>query len=222
MRRAILLPFLIVLVVGATQADVVASVETTTVALAESATTPDANQPASTESQPAEPQSAAANQDETNPRIGMGLMVGAFYPTSSEVRDHFGDNWVRFGLRPLPLDIPNKWRISWDAAYYHMSYLDDDVTLIPVTVGLIRGYGDKEKTRPYVALNAGVFYGNADMPSLGVDEKGWGLNMNATAGIIFNRRFSIEARYEVFDEFAGMDFSAFTLSAAVKVLEAKF
>jgi len=55
-----------------------------------------------------------------------------------------------------------------------------------------------------------------------VNKTGWGLNANATVAVVLNKRLLIEARYEFMDEFAGLDFSAFTFSAAFKVFSARF
>ncbi|HUV03721.1 MAG TPA: outer membrane beta-barrel protein [Armatimonadota bacterium] len=184
-------------------------------------------------SAPAEPETTGAEnqaparpgEPETRihrPRLGFGLTAGLYNPTNSLVRDVFGKNWFRFGIRPMPTELPERWRVMFDVSYYAMSNEDDDVTIIPVSVGLIRGFGKSEKRRAYGAVNVGPYYCNLNAPSMGLDKTGWGLGANATVGVMFRNRWSIEARYELMDKFEGLDFSAFTISAAYKLFETRF
>ena len=160
-------------------------------------------------------------------RVGVGLMAGMYYPMDSQVKDVFGDSWVRVGFRPLLIEVPHRWLWSWDVSYYTMSHdvyfmsdllYRDEVTLIPITVGLLHGSGS-DKRRTYFSVGVGPYYGDVTSPSLGVNKSGWGLNANATAGVIWKKRWSLEARYEFMDKFAGLDFSAFTISAAYKLFD---
>ena len=154
-------------------------------------------------------------------RVAMGLMIGSYNPVDSELKDVFGRHFVRYGIRPIPLEVPTIWRISWDASFYSMSRDDDKATLIPLTAGFIRGFGKGKTARSYAAVNAGIFYGHVDVPTIGAHKSGLGLNANLTVGTMLQKRLALEARYEWFDEFAGLDFSAFTISATLKLFEMK-
>jgi hypothetical protein len=168
-------------------------------------------------------------------RVAMGLMIGSYNPVDSKLKDVFGSHFVRYGIRPIPLEVPTIWRISWDASFYWMSrdvayklpsgellrYENNEATLIPLTAGFIRGFGKGKTARSYAAVNAGIFYGHVDVPTIGAHKSGLGLNANLTVGTMLQKRLALEARYEWFDEFAGLDFSAFTISATLKLFEMK-
>lgn len=156
------------------------------------------------------------------PRTDFGLLIGVYNPTDSSVKDVFGDNWLRLGLRPMRTRVPNRWVMSYDLSYYSMSNNGHRATLIPLTAGVMHGFGKDEKRQMYVAVHAGPYYGRVRAPLIGVHKSGWGLNVNTTLAVVFDKRFLIEARYEFMDDFAGLDFSAFTLSAAFKVFSARF
>ena len=165
------------------------------------------------------------------PKINYGLMMGVFSPTNSDVKNLFGSSWLRIGIRPLPRDLPQKYRVTFDTSYYAMArnYADlsgnivfkDEVKLIPITVGVLRGFNQGKNTRGYIAFNAGPYYGSIKAPSVGIDEQKWGLNANATAGIIFSDTISVEGRYEYMQKLGGFDFSAFTISASYRIFSAR-
>jgi len=164
-------------------------------------------------------------QKAKRPRTNYGLMIGLYNSTSSRTRDIFGDNWVRYGIRPLPKDLPERWRPSFDASYYSMSkdrlLFTDKVTIIPLSAGLLRGFGDAKKKQTYVGVHVGPYYCDVHAPSVGADKKGWGVNTNATVGVIFRERLSLEARYELMNKFEGIDFSSFSVSASFKIFTAR-
>lgn len=155
-----------------------------------------------------------------------GLTLGIFTPVDSTVRDTFGDNWIRYGVRPIPTELPNSWRAGFDISFYSMSNGPDEVTIVPLTGGFIRKFGKsdeegKKKTQSYLAINVGPYYCDLNSPTLGKTKTGWGLNANTTYGIVFNNRWSLEARYESMSKFQGIDFSAFSISASFKLFTAR-
>ncbi|MCL6629115.1 MAG: porin family protein [Armatimonadetes bacterium] len=159
-------------------------------------------------------------------RTVYGLTLGIFTPVDSTVRDTFGDNWIRYGVRPIPTELPNSWRPGFDISFYSMSNGPDEVTIIPLTGGFIRRFGktdeeSKKKTQSYLAINVGPYYCDLNSPTLGKTKTGWGLNGNATYGIVFNNRWSLEARYEAMSKFEDVDFSAFSISASFKLFTAR-
>lgn len=169
---------------------------------------------------PAETEAAPERTVETRKaKLHFGPSVGLFYPTSGKVKDTFGGNWTRFGLRPFLTEVPERWRFMFDFSYYAMDDGTDKATLIPITAGFMKGLSQHKDMLTYVALNAGPYYANVDAPTVGVDKTGWGLNANTTLGIIFNQRWSLEARYEFMDDFAGFDFSAFSISVGLRMFD---
>lgn len=156
------------------------------------------------------------------PRTSYGVMLGVYNPVNSQVQDLFGDSWFRYGLRPITAEGPQGWRSTFDVSFYSMSKNFNDVQIIPVTLGMIRRFGDEAKARGYVAVNVGPYYCDVTVPGMGIDKKGVGMNANVTAGVIIKKSLSLEARYEVMNDFEGLDFSALTFSAVIKAFTAKF
>jgi hypothetical protein len=46
-----------------------------------------------------------------------------------------------------------------------------------------------------------------------------GINANATLGVLFNERFQIAARYDVYSKVGGFSFNGLTLSAGIKLFD---
>ena len=161
----------------------------------------------------------------------VGVDLGLFMPTDSDVKDVYGKSWFRVGLTPLSFQQPGNWRFTFDLGFLKRSrstfvpegkggsFIDDDVTLIPLTFGVTRSFSENPDFLPYVALRAGPYYGNVNSDSFGVDKSGFGLNANAALGVSFSRRFYIEARYDWYSKFDDIDFSGFSISAGVKLFE---
>ena len=171
------------------------------------------NQPAETPEQP------APEKETIKAKMHFGPAIGIFSPTSSAVQDTFGGTWIRYGLRPFITEVPERWRFMIDLSYYAMDDGTDQAKLVPITAGFIRGLSQHKDMLTYMAVNMGPFYGNVDAPSIPVSKKGWGVNTNATFGMVFNQRWSLEARYEYMNKFAGFDFSAFSISAGLRLFD---
>lgn len=171
------------------------------------------NQPAETPAQP------AAEKETIKAKMHFGPAIGVLLPTSGKVQDTFGSSWTRYGLRPFITEVPERWRFMIDLSYYAMDDGTDQAKLVPITAGFIRGLSQHKDMLTYVAVNMGPFYGNVDAPSVGVSKKGWGVNTNATFGMVFNQRWSLEARYEYMTKFAGFDFSAFSISIGLRMFD---
>jgi len=178
------------------------------------------NQPAETPTQPAETQEQPAAEKETvKAKLHFGPAIGIFIPTSNAVQDTFGSSWTRFGLRPFLTEVPDRWRFMFDLSYYAMDDGTDQAKLVPITAGLMKGISQRKDMLTYMAVNMGPFYGDIDAPSVGVSKKGWGVNTNATFGMVFDQRWQLEARYEYMTKFAGFDFSAFSISIGLRMFD---
>lgn len=168
--------------------------------------------------------SATAHEGEQQQRarrtIPVGVDFGAFFPSDSDTQDAFGSTWLRFGLSPLSFQDDNRWKFTFDVAVLHRSEGPNRATLIPVTFGLTRGFTDgKSDTIPYVAVRVGPYFGDVRVPSVAVDDEKIGFNANAAVGVSFNKQFYIEARYDVFSDFSGLDFNGLFLTAGFKLFQ---
>jgi hypothetical protein len=165
----------------------------------------------------------AASAQEPQPnsrRIHVGVDFGAFFPSSRDVRDAFGDTWFRVGISPLSFQEDNRWKFTFDVAILQRSSGPNRATLIPVTVGATRGFPSGDSgTVPYVAVRVGPYWGDVRVPSIALDDEKFGFNGNAAIGITFQKTFYVEARYDVFSDFSGLSFNGFFFSAGVKLFD---
>lgn len=171
------------------------------------------------------PASEATAELEAQPRkppLVLGLAVGSYTPIDSDVKDTFGGTKLRVGLRPLLTEAPERVRFMYDVSFYSLEKDDDQAILIPLTIGVIQGFGQGTKLQSYAGVNAGIFYGRVDAPSIGTWDSGWRWTANATVGLIYNKRLSLEARYEVMPRFAGFKFDSFSLMVGYKILQMRF
>lgn len=166
-------------------------------------------------------------------QIPVGVDLGLFLPSNSDTKDVYGKSWFRIGISPLGFQQPGNWRFTFDVGFLKRSKdtfipesgkggitLHDDVTLIPVTFGYTKSFSESTEFMPYVAIRVGPYYANVDSDSFGVDKSGFGINANASFGVSFSRRqFYIEARYDYYSKFEGINFSGLSFSAGVKLFE---
>jgi len=200
-------------------------------ALADQPVAPAENsQPVLTAQQPETPAESAVSADQPviseeenrKPPHVFGLALGTYTPMNSDVKDVFGGTKIRAGLRPLLTETPERARFMYDISFIALDHEDDQAILIPLTVGLLQGFGQDTRMQSYAAINAGMFYGNVQAPSVGAFDEGWGFTANATVGICYNKRLTIEARYEIMDKFAGFNFNSLSLMAGYRILQWRF
>lgn len=149
------------------------------------------------------------------------LTLGQNRPLNDKVKAIYGDgNLWRIGIRPLPTNAPRGSRFAWDVNWISMESVNGDADIIPITAGLLHRFG-KNDLRSYAALNIGPYYCDAEVPALNIDKKGWGWDTNLTLGTVFKERYCLEARYDFMNDFAGLDFSSFSISFAFRLFTAK-
>ena len=148
----------------------------------------------------------------------IALSFGAFFPQSSPVRDSFGSTWSRVSLNLIDVNKPQKWMFSPEIGSYRLSG-STNAQLYPVTVGFERGLNHSSKAQPYVTLRAGPYFGHVS--GAGLSESNVGLNANAAVGVVFARRYDVEARYDLFSQIAGYNFDGLSLSAGIRLFVLK-
>jgi len=177
-----------------------------------------------TDSDSGQPNETAFSDEEQGrkPPLVIGLGVGSYTPLNSDVEDVFGGTKVRFGLRPILTELPKHMRLMYDVSYYSLEKNDDSAVLVPLTVGILQGFGQSTKTQTYAAVNVGAFYGDVFSPTMMVSRSGWGLTGNITIGLVYDKKLALEARYELMEKFAGFSFDSFSLMAAYKLFQVRF
>lgn len=151
--------------------------------------------------------------------VALGVRAGFFLPQSSEARDNFGSTWTSFSISPMNFQRPDSWSPTFNFASYNNSDNGGSASLIPLTLGVIKALSRSDSTTTYVAIRAGGYYGDVSNPGAGIGDNGFGLTANASYGVIFNNRFFLEARYDWFEEMAGVNFSGIALTAGVQLFE---
>ncbi len=94
-----------------------------------------------------------------------------------------------------------------------------DALLIPMTVGVLRGLSRNPDRQPYAAVRVGPYYGKVDDNLEGPDESKIGGCAEVALGLVIDRKYVLEARYNWFTKLAGNNFNGLTLTAGVKVAE---
>lgn len=159
----------------------------------------------------------AANAQDSVP---LGVKGGIYFPSSSKARQNFGDSWTHWGFSSVSAKpVSGGWRPTWDFEIYNNNGGGSRVTLIPVTLGVVKGLAADQDSQPYVAARAGVFWGDVRSSDLGVDTDKFGITGNVALGYVFNKKFFIEARYDIFDKVGGVDFSGASINAGVKLFD---
>ncbi len=151
-------------------------------------------------------------------RIHISVNYYAFLPTDSETRSNFGKVWNSFGIGRFRPERPNKWVFDWDATFWAKDGASDAL-LIPVTVGVQRGLSRDPDQQSYLAVRVGPYYGKVDDNLMGPDDSKIGGCANVALGLVINRKYVLEARYDWFTKLAGNDLNGLTLTAGVEVFE---
>lgn len=167
--------------------------------------------------------SAGAHAQGNETQRGWGLNGGVFLPSDRTVRDIFGDTWLSFGLQPITFATPKRWKLRVNFALLTADRDGNRLLAIPVTVGAEMQFDQGRGQVPYVAVAAGPTYYDYSIVRMegGVPERfaarriGW--NGNVRAGITFNQRFQLQARYDLYSETDGFHFDGLTLSASFLV-----
>ena len=168
---------------------------------------------------PPDSQSGATGSDKREKqRICISLNYHAFLPTDGETRSNFGKVWSSFGIGRFRPERPKRWVLDWDATFWARDGASDAL-LIPVTVGVQRGLGQDPDRQSYLAVRVGPYYGKVDDNLKGADVSRIGGCANVALGLVINRKYVLEARYDWFTKLAGNNLNGLTLTAGVKVFE---
>lgn len=158
---------------------------------------------------------AAQNQKDPN----WGVSVGYYIPTSGEIRDQFGDALLRYGISPISNKYSKNWAVTPDVSILSASKDGSRAFVLPLSLNLTKGFDQGNGTKTFVSFGAGPAYFDYKLFRLvGSDvveykDKTVGWNANVEVGLLVNRRFSLEARYDWFQEQDGFDLSGWSISA---------
>lgn len=145
-----------------------------------------------------------------------GPSVGVFFPTQSNLRDAMGDAWFSFGASRVKIDPYSKQNIGWDWNAFSKDRSGSKVFMFAGTVGYTMPFAAPgASARPYFAVRGGLSYVDYAVNTSAVNRvsaKRVGFNANMELGINVGERFNISARYDLFPEYDGLNFSGFSLA----------
>lgn len=141
----------------------------------------------------------------------MGITIGVFFPTDTEIRDLVGKSFFQFGFSPSVGIQKEKYSIRPELNFLGGSGNGNRFSIIavPITFTMPLGMG-QEKTTPYIAAGAGLTYFDYDITRPGpvnFRDKGIGTIAHVEAGIVFGDRMRLSARYNMLSERDGFNFN---------------
>ena len=151
-----------------------------------------------------------------------GPQIGFFFPASKTLRDALGESWFSFGASRLRTFELRQRKLAFDWTAIGQNRNGSTVFILTGSVGYVAALSPLgASTEPYFALRAGLAYMDfaVDTPGGRESDKALGTNGNAALGVIFNKRFNIEARYDVWNSQHGISFNGLTLSARFGIVK---
>lgn len=146
----------------------------------------------------------------------LGLEAGAYFPTSTVIRNVFGSTLWRAGINFINNSQPDKMKPSLNFSIIGANRDGNRFLAIPVTFGVGRQYGAvAANVRPYWRVGAGASYfdysidvNNAGNP---ISATKFGFTAVAEAGILLSDRIRLSASYNYFSKQDDFDFSGFDI-----------
>ncbi|MCX8052812.1 MAG: DUF3466 family protein [Armatimonadetes bacterium] len=151
-------------------------------------------------------------------RLSMALTGGLFIPVSSKTRNEFTSAWFRVAVQPFKPARQTRPYLTIDSAVYRLDG-PTRARLYEITFGVERGLDPGRVAQHYLAVRAGPYYGALENGTTGASQRKWGLNVNASYGLIFLRSLYAEARYDYFSPLGGYDFSGISLTVGLRLFD---
>lgn len=154
-------------------------------------------------------------QDENRPRFG--LKVGQYRYSSSQTRDTFDGNSLSISPDYSRAVTPDKrGRLRFDFGFNSSSEGENKLFFAPIGVGY-RATTGEGATLPYFGGSLNVAPTYLKVPDQNKDGKlSLAVGGSAFAGVQFNQRFTLEARYFLLSKVRGFNLSGLDLSAGVR------
>jgi hypothetical protein len=153
-------------------------------------------------------------------QYGLGIRVGAYFPSSGEVRQALGSTWTGIGISPTRRDQSGPWKLDFAFDYLNRSKSGNRLAILGLGIGARRVFEESNGIRPFIGVNAGPAYFDYRIARGGVplSAKRWGIVANVEAGIIAWENFLFRVRYTGFSKQDGFDFSGLSLTLTYQVV----
>lgn len=145
-----------------------------------------------------------------------GPQVGLFYPQSTVLKDALGESWLSFGASRIRVFELNQRKVAHDWQAVSQRDNGNSIFILTGSLGWVMPMSEPgASTEPYFSVRGGLAYIDYAVDTTSGRESGKriGGNVNASIGILFNKRLNLEARYDWWSEFDGLKFNGLTLSA---------
>lgn len=153
---------------------------------------------------------SGVSEAQSRPRIGID--GGLFFPSNSKTKGVFGSTFKSIGPGFGETQVFKR-RTYPDLDFLREKRGDNRATVIFAGAKILAPIGRpllSERTSgfaPYAGLGLNLTYANIDAPSVGVDDKGFGIGASAILGASFGGRFFGEGRYRAATSAADFNFS---------------
>lgn len=155
---------------------------------------------------------------------GIGVGVGIFTPSSSEVRHDLGAQFLSFGLTGTSSGLPSQGAITPEYTLIFANGNGNKLFILPLTVGYQYNFGISRNTyssgiqfRPYLRPFVGVAYYDYSITDFATGEhsstKQLGDTYGIEGGLLISSRIRLAATYNYFSQTSGFSFNGLTLSA---------
>ncbi|MBX3118645.1 MAG: outer membrane beta-barrel protein [Fimbriimonadaceae bacterium] len=148
-------------------------------------------------------------------RPWFALQAGAYFFTSSELRDRFGDPLPSIGIQPFTAKIGRDWQVIGDIKFLTASRDGSRLFVVPVSASVSKKFADPDaRVIPIVRVGAGpAYYDYSIMRTSGrVKDRTFGWNTNAGIDFVFDKRWALSFRYDQYSKTDGLDFSGMTVA----------
>ncbi len=143
---------------------------------------------------------------------GLSAGGGFYFPSSSLLRDAFGDSWTRISFSPGSSRSASGSRLDFDVQVISRDSNSNRLFIIAPTIGYSQSLGNNQKGFvPYVAARVGPAF--ADYRISSISRRETLLNTNFEVGATLGDRFRVFGRYDAFGKRNGVDFSGFSINA---------
>lgn len=146
----------------------------------------------------------------------LGISVGGFFPTDSEIRSLVGNSFLQFGFSPSVGINREKFSVRPELNFLGGSGKGNRFSIIAVPFTFTMPLGlPGQKNTPYVSAGLGPTYFDYNITRPGpvnFRDTGIGTVAHVEAGMVLGESMRLSARYNMLNERDGFNFNGFQIS----------
>lgn len=147
-----------------------------------------------------------------------GVRVGVSRFINSDMQDYLGNSKFTFGVTPISVARPGDWKIATDIDFDFANENGNRLALIPLTVGVMKRFGNNPDSAPYVAIRGGIAYADysiTDRFAVRRSHRGFLPTANAEVGLVLRENIKVAVRYDWFGRRDDFTFDSVQLNLSV-------